>query len=480
MEISALIGRDVGFKSEITGLSYDSRTAKKGDMFFCLKGFTLDGHAYAKAAYDKGARVFVVEDRIYLPPDAKLIYCSNSRAMLALASAAFFDHPANKLYVIGITGTKGKTTTSFMIKNIFEKAGRKIGVIGTNGIYYDGKTIECHNSTPESYIIQSTMADMVKCGCDAVVMEASSQGFKMHRTDFLQFDAGLFTNISLDHIGPYEHETFADYIHCKKQILSQSKKAFVNCNMDFYAKAIDGVKTPYTTFGESNDADIKIKDVKFGYKDGRMSTNFVCDVCGDAQYIECNMPGLFSIYNAAGAIAVARNAGIKWSAIKKGLMDVYVEGRMEVVPTNTDYTVIIDFAHNALSCEKLFETIKEYHPKRIISLFGCGGNRSILRRHDMGRIIGQNSDITIVTTDHPRTESLEDINRDIKTGLDKSSTEQIYINDRKTAIETALSMAQSGDCILLIGKGHEHYDDINGVIYPLYERQIVLDYLASK
>lgn len=480
MDISKIIGKSVDFCMDITGLSYDSRNAKPGDLFFCIKGYNSDGHVYAKNAYGKGVRCFVAEDKIELPGDAHVIYFDDTRIALANASAAFFDFPARSMYTIGITGTKGKTSTSFMIKRIFECAGKKVGLIGTTGIYYNGVFEDSCNSTPESYIIHSTLAKMRDSGCDVAIIEASSQGFKMHRTDGLEFDVGIFTNISPDHIGPLEHESFDDYLQCKCMLFKQSKRTYINADTEYYDQLAQYFSGNCFTFGKSENTDIRIKDISYSVNDGKLSTSFTYIEDGMVQNIYCNMPGEFSIYNAAGAISVARGAGIDWTAIKKGLSDVYVKGRMEIVPTNTDYTVIIDFAHNALSCEKLFETIKAYSPKRIISIFGCGGNRSMMRRYAMGKIIGEGSDITIVTADNPRTEPIDSINKDIKAGLNESGTAQIYIDDRKLAIETALDMAKPGDCILLIGKGHEDYQEIGDQKIRFVEREVVENYLASK
>lgn len=483
MDISSIMRRDVGFKADITGISYDSRKAREGDLFFCLKGFNSDGHKYAKSAYDNGARVFAVTDDIDLPSDAHIIKCNDTRHELALASDAFFEHPSKSMYTIGITGTKGKTSTSFMLRRIFECAGKKVGIIGTMGIYCGDEYIESHNSTPESYVIHSSMAKMRSAGCDVVIMEASSQGFKMHRTDGIMFDAGIFTNISPDHIGPTEHDDFEEYLSCKCMLARQSKKMYVNAdmqNLDALMNAINSAGTPFMTFGKAQSADFRIKAASFGTDGNTMATSFVCETEREQQKIVCNMPGEFSIYNALAATVAARGYGIDWQYIRQGLSSVYVEGRMEVLQTGTDYSVIIDFAHNAISCEKLFETIKLYSPKRIISIFGCGGNRSLQRRADMGYIIGKNSDISIVTADNPRTEPIAHINMDIKQGLDRTETEQIYIDDRKAAIHAALDMAQAGDCILLIGKGHEKYQEVGDGLCPFCERDIVFDYFASK
>lgn len=478
MDISEITGR-ADFAADITGISYDSRKAKSGDLFVCLKGFNSDGHRFAKNAYDNGARVFAVQDGIELPDDAKIIRCDDTRRALALYSAAFFGHPSRSMYVVGITGTKGKTSTSFMLKRIFECAGKKVGIIGTTGIYYGDTFEETGNSTPESYILQETLAKMRDHGCDVAVMEASSQGFKLCRTDGIMFDAGVFTNISPDHISPTEHRDFDDYLACKCRIFDQCRHAYINADSDRLDEIMSRVHTPHTTFGIENSADIHISDENFVSEHGKMYTEFFCTESDVRHAMVCNMPGRFSLYNAAAAIAVSRGAGIDWDCIKRGLSDVYVKGRMEVVPTNTPYTVIIDFAHNAVSCENLFETIKQYGPKRIISVFGCGGQRSVTRRYGMGQVIGTYSDISIVTADNPRMEALENINKDIKVSLDKTDTVQVYIDDRADAIRYALDTAQPGDCVLLIGKGHESSQDIYGVVTPFNERQIVLDHLRK-
>ncbi len=476
MKLSQILRRFVKNDIDITEIINDSRGAKAGALFFCLKGAVSDGHAFAADAYEKGVRHFVAEDKITLPPDAEVFYTDNARADLALAAAEFYGHPAEKLYVIGITGTKGKTSTSFMLRAIFEEAGHKVGVIGTTGIFYGDKQLYVHNSTPDALILHKCFYEMVQCGCDTVVMEASSQGFKLFRTYGITFDAAIYTNLSPDHIGSNEHADFEEYFKCKKQIFKQCKKAFVNTDTDYFEQIICGVACPMVTFGEDENADVRITSKESTSKNGKMCTKFDCVCGGKVHTFDLSMHGAFSIYNAAAAVSVAVDRGIPYSCIYNGLKNVYVEGRMEIVPVNEEFTVIIDYAHNALSCQKLFEAIKDYEHNRIISVFGCSGGRSVYRRYEMGEIIGRNSDICFVTADDPRNEKQEDIFEDIKVGINKTDTVSYFIKDREEAIHKAMDTALPGDIILLLGKGHEHVQEIGDIAYPFCENQIVRDY----
>lgn len=461
---------DISCNSErnVTTLCNDSRKADGESVFICIKGFSADGHKYAVTAYDKGCRAFVAMEQLALPEDAEVYYVEDTRKTMALLAAAINGHPAKKLRIIGITGTKGKTSISYTLKSIFEKQGHKVGLMGTVGILYGNVHVESPNSTPESTVIHEYLKKMLETGIDTVVMEATSQGFKLHRTYGITFDAGIYTNLSPDHIGPAEHESFEEYRECKKMLFSQSKIVFANGDCEHFSYMKENVSVPVVTFG-FGETDAKAENDVYEKDGGGLYTAFRC---GKETY-KTYIPGRFSIYNALAAIVTARHFGISEDSIKKGLEETRVEGRMESISLPTGAVAIIDYAHNELSTENLFQALKLYNPKRIITVFGCGGNRSKLRRYGMGEIVAKNSQLSIVTSDNPRDEALEDIIADIFVGINKTSGKSTVIESRKEAIEYAVRNSSEGDYILIIGKGHQHYEEIKGVHYPFFEAEII-------
>ena len=464
---------------DIQDVIYDSRKALPDTIFVCIKGYTRDSHDLAEEVYNKGVRVFAVEKSISLPEDAIIIKCKNTRKFLASASSNLFSRPSEKLNTIGITGTKGKTSVSFMLKSIYEAAGRKVGIIGSTGIYIGEEFYDTANSTPESYLIHKFYNEMLIKGCDTAIIEATSQGFKLARTHGIGFNFGVFTNLSPDHIGENEHKDFDEYLECKKMIFSQSDKVIVNSDCEHYERIVSGAECPVVNVGTNNDSAVSCVSRSFSTGEKSLLTEFTYRENGNDFPVLLNTPGKFSVDNALLAIAVARQDGISHEAIREGLAKAFVKGRMEIVPTNTDYTVIIDFAHNEFSVKTLFDTIKLYNPKRIISVFGCGGNRSKLRRYGMGEVIGANSDLSIITSDNSRFEKVEDIISDILVGMHKTDGKYIIIHHRREAIKEALREAREGDVILLIGKGHESYEEIEGVQYPFDEREVVKTALSE-
>ncbi len=458
---------------EINNISYDSRKATNGDLFVCIKGYLSDGHKYAKNAYNNGVRVFAVEKVLDLPQDATIIYVDDTRKFLALASAAYFNYPAEKLKTVAITGTKGKTSISYMLKTILENAGIKTGIMGTTGIYYGDTAIKTENSTPESYEIHYHFAKMVECGCKAVVVEATSQGFKLDRTAGINFDIGIYTNLSPDHIGGNEHADFNEYLNCKKMLFTQCKQAIANADSKYFADITAEAICPIKTYAVDNDADYKAENISFTTENDRLCTKFICKGSAEGFGVNLNIPGKFNVYNALSAILTAKELGVSNNIIAKSLGETFVKGRMEIVPTNNGSTVIIDYAHNELSVKSLFDTIKVYNPKKITVVFGCGGNRSKLRRFAMGEIIGNNADLSVITSDNPRFERLDIIIEDILVGMHKTNGKYIIINDRKDAIEYAVKNAVPGEVVLIIGKGHQLYEEIEGIQYSFDEREIV-------
>ena len=469
-------------ETDVSDVMYDTRRLSEnenGALFVCIAGFRADGHDRAEEAYQKGVRLFAAQKPLSLPSDATVISAEDTRKFLALASANLFGRPAEQLFTVAITGTKGKTSTSFMLQSILNAAGIPTGVIGSTGIYYGTHFEETGNTTPESYLLHRTYRQMLDAGCKAVVIEAASQGFKLHRTYGIQFDAGIFTNFAPDHIGPGEHEDLEEYLSCKKQIFPQSKHCYINGDDPHFAEIVRDVTTPYTVYGVESDVSLRATDPTFTTENHRLRTSFTAR-CGQESFpVELGVPGVFSLSNAMAAIAVAKELNIPTAAMQQGLRDVRVRGRMEILPIDKPFTVIIDAAHEEFGCRGLFETIHRYRPGRILSVFGCGGNRSKLRRYGMGEVIGQNSDLSIITSDNSRLEKTEDIIADILVGMEPTGGKYEIIIDRRKAIKRALCLAQPGDCILLIGKGHETYEDIGGKKTPFDEKQIILDFIAA-
>ena len=465
-------------ETEITSIEYDSRKVQAGSIFVCLKGFQSDGHKFAQMAVEKGAAALLVEDLPDFDTDAVVVQVEDSRRALAYMSAAWFGYPARKMTVIGLTGTKGKTTTSFMMKKILEQAGHKVGLIGTTGAYIDQKKIETKNTTPESFELHSLFSQMVQDGCDAVVMEASSQGFKLERTAGVEFDYGAFLNISPDHISPGEHESFEEYLNCKKMLFDQTKRAVVNIDAEHWQEVTADAKD-LTTISVKQQADLYAENIENIWKPGLLGSSFTVQGSFKGE-ITLSMPGVFNVENALISMAIAGLMGISFETVAEALRCVTVKGRAQVLPVPASMgTFIIDYAHNALSMESILHMLSSYQPGRLICLFGGGGNRPKQRRYDMGLIAGKYADLTIITTDNPRFESPQDINEHIIEGLNVHEGEYKIIMDRAEAIRYLMEHCGPKDLVVLIGKGHEEYQDIRGVKYYFSEEKVVLDYLKE-
>lgn len=464
--------------NEITSVVYDSRKAEPGSLFLCIKGAVSDGHAYAKEVAEKGASVLVVQDVVEVPEDVTVIQVENSRYAMACISAAWFDHPAKKLKTIGITGTKGKTTTTYLVKSILENAGHKTGLIGTIETIIGEEHIPSANTTPESYLVQQYFAKMAEAGCDSVVMEVSSQGLMLHRTAGFTFDIGIFTNLEPDHIGPNEHKDFEDYLHCKALLFKQCKTGIFNADDQHLEQILEGHTCEVETFGFSEKADLRAENTKLVTGKGTLGIHY--DVKGLMDFpVEIDLPGKFSVYNSLTAIAVCRHFNVTEENIQKALKQAKVKGRIEMVKVSDDFTLMIDYAHNAMSLESLLTTLKEYKPNRLVCLFGCGGNRSKLRRYEMGEVSGKLADLTIITSDNPRNEEPQEIINDIKVGIGKTDGKYVEIIDRKEAIAYAIHHGQPGDIVVLAGKGHEDYQEIKGKKYPMDERVLIQEILEE-
>lgn len=463
---------------EISDIVYDSRKVTKNSIFVCLKGHVLDGHEYIEDALKKGAVAIVSENDIKISTGT-LIVVENTRKFLAEVSANFFGHPATKLKVIGLTGTKGKTTTSFMIKNILEQSGEKVGLIGTLGVVLSDKIIKTNNTTPESYDVQKHLKYMVDNGYSYCIIEASSIGLRDHRISGFIFDVGVFTNFSHDHIGDGEHDSIQEYLECKSILFKNCKLGIFNIddnNFNFISKNSNCL---VKTFGINSAGDYYASSTKLVNYRGSIGVKFdvLGDVCLNDVYIP--IPGKFNIYNALAAIAVCNHFNVSSDNILNGLRTVYVKGRVEPVNVSDKFALFIDYAHNALSMENVLKTLREYNPKRLVTLFGAGGNRPKIRRYEMGEISGKYSDLSIITSDNPRFEEPLDIIEDIKIGINKTNGKYVVIPDRKEAIKYCIENAQDGDIIVLAGKGHEDYQEIKGIKYPMDERIIISEILKE-
>ena len=472
-------------ETEVKDIIYDSRKIAKDTMFVCMVGAITDGHNYIKDAVEKGASAIVVEREeaaAQIPDSITVIQVKSTRYALALMSAALFDHPARKLITIGLTGTKGKTTTTYMIKSVLEMAGKKVGLIGTIGALIGDEKLPSKNTTPESYELHRMFAAMVEAGCEYVVMEVSSQGLKLDRTAGIEFDYGVFTNLSPDHIGPAEHASFEEYLECKSMLFSQCKKGIINAD-DVHSEEILKNHTceVYSFATEKTEflgkpVDLAAYEIGYIKENGKLGMDFKVKGVMECE-AKVHIPGRFSVSNSLVTMLVCHLAGISNEAIQKGLEKVQVKGRVEMLPVSKDYYLIIDYAHNEVSTRSVLTTLLEYHPKRLICVYGGGGNRSKLRRYDMGEVTGAMADLCVLTCDNPRDEEIKDINEDIKVGLARSNGKYIEIEDRKEAIAYCMTHAQPGDMIVLLGKGHEDYQEIKGVKYHFDEREAVAEIL---
>lgn len=462
----------------VNELVYNTKKVTKESMFVCIKGAAFDSHDAAADAAKSGAIVIVAERPVEVPEGICVVLVKDTRYALALISAAYFDYPARKLKVIGITGTKGKTTTTFMIRSILEHAGIRTGLIGTIETIIGDRHIPASNTTPESYTIQAYFAAMVEAGCQVAVMEVSSQGLKLHRTAGILFDIGIFTNLAPDHIGPNEHESFEEYLECKSRLFRQCRVGIVNADDEHCGQILEGHTCQVETYGFSEKADLRASDVKLVSRPGFLGVAY--HVSGLADFdVEIDMPGRFSVYNSLVAIAVCRHFDISREDVLEALETAQTKGRIEKIKVSDDFTLMIDYAHNAMSLESLLTTLKEYHPKRLVCLFGCGGNRSRMRRFEMGEVSGRLADLTVITSDNPRFEEPQAIIDDIRTGIEKTDGKYIEIIDRKEAIRYVIEHGQPGDVIVLAGKGHEDYQEIRGVKYSMDERVLIQEVLEE-
>ena len=463
---------------EISDIAYDSRKVTKNSVFVCLKGHNSDGHEYILDAVKNGATAVVSEKYIEIN-NAALIVVENSRRFLADISANFFNHPAKKINMIGLTGTKGKTTTSFMIKSILEKYGKKVGLIGTLGVVLSDRIVKTNNTTPESYEVQKYLKYMSDEGYSHCIIEASSIGLRDDRISGFTFDVGVFTNFSHDHIGDGEHKSIEEYLECKSILFRNSKCGIFNVDDNNFHSVSKSSTCAVKTFGINNPGDYQAEKIELVNHSGNIGIKFNVSGKINLSEVYIPIPGKFNVYNALAAIAVCDTLNIPAEKIIDGLKIVHVKGRVEPINISEKFSLFIDYAHNALSMENILKTLREYSPKRLVTVFGAGGNRPKIRRYEMGEMSGKYSDLSVITSDNPRFENPMDIIEDIKIGINKTGGKYVVIPDRKDAIKYCIENALEGDIIVLAGKGHEDYQEIKGVKYPMDERVIINEILKE-
>lgn len=456
--------------AEVTAVNFDSRNIQEGALFVCIHGFIVDGHSFITDALEKKASVIVIQDDQTLFSEEKLAEISKERHVtvisvpdtrigLAKISAAFFRNPASQLNLVGITGTKGKTTTTFMLHDIFVCAGRKTGLIGTVSNIVANKVRQASRTTPESYDLQELLSEMVEDGSDSCIMEVSSQGLMLSRVHGCSFSVGAFTNLYHDHIGEHEHKNMEEYLNAKNLIFDQSSCGVINMDTPVSEKVIDYAKKrcPVFTYGLSENCDCRASDIRKASRRGIAGSEVQIDSPWYQGKLFIALPGQFNVYNALCAISVSGICGIPFDAVKKSLARVSVPGRLQMIRNDKNVTILVDYAHNAASLEILLETLREDCRGRLITVFGCGGNRSKTRRTEMGEVSGRLSDLTVITSDNPRNEDPADIINNILSGIAETSGKYIVEPDRRKAIEYAISTAVTEDFVIIAGKGHENY-----------------------
>lgn len=461
--------------TEIRGLACDSRRVEPGYLFAALPGARVNGLDYLPQALERGASALLTEGPLEAP--APVVSVPDARKALALLAAEFYGHPAEKLTLIGITGTKGKTTTAHILKAILEAAGEKTAMSGTLGGFIGGKQVlEPGNTTPEPVTLHRFFAQAAEAGCTHLVMEVSSQGLKQGRVYGVDFGLALFLNLSPDHIGGAEHRDFAEYLHCKSLLFRQCGAALANSDESHWRQVLAHCAAPVTTFGFSPGADVQGGAVRPFRENGVLGCEF--PIRGWAEPLRVCLPGPYNAADALAAAAAARVLGITEAAVREGLRTVRVPGRAELLPLPGGVTAVIDYAHNGASFESILSTLADYDHKRLIVVFGAGGNRPKLRRRDMAEAAAKYAHFAVVTADNPRWERVEDICGDIESALEGRIPCQI-IYDRAEAIRFALDMARPGDIVALLGKGHEEYIESRGQRLPFSERAVVETWTAD-
>lgn len=450
---------------EINNICYNSLKVRNGDVFVAIKGFNADGHKYIASAIENGAVAVIVEDVTDGLSVPQIVF-EDTRAALAHLSNRFYDYPSDKFKLIGVTGTNGKTTVTYLVKAILESKGYKVGLIGTNQNMVGNMVLKSDRTTPESLELQELFSIMVRDGVDYVVMEVSSHSLELNRVLGCNFEVGAFTNLTQDHLD--FHITMDNYVKAKSKLFSMCKYGVINIDDGYTEKLIDGITCDAQYYGVKQDCAHKAEDIVYGEK----GIEFTVDGCR----ISLPIPGEFSVYNALCAIGICGALGINTSVCAHALADAHgVKGRAEVVNIPSDYTVMIDYAHTPDGVENIINAVKGFCKGRVITLFGCGGDRDKTKRPIMGEIAGRLSDLCVVTSDNPRTENPSAIIEDIVVGIDRTDVKYEVVENRKEAIERAMSLAEKGDIVLLLGKGHETYQILNEGVIDFDERKIVAE-----
>jgi len=462
------IGEDV----EVKELRYNSRKVEKGDVFCCVVGTFADGHKYAAQAVEAGAAALVVERQLEL--DVPQILVENTRVAMAEMAAAYYGNPADEMVMVGITGTNGKTSTSYMLKSVAERMGKKVGLIGTIRNMIGDIIIDTERTTPESVDLQRILRQMKDENVDVVIMEVSSHSLDQKRVHGISYDIGCFTNLTQDHLD--YHKTFENYFSAKKLLFAQCKKAVINLDDSYAADMVAGMDIPVMSVGVREQADITASEIDITTRGVQFDFNYR----NVTSRFNVPIPGLFSVFNAMSAAGIALSLGWTLDSIKYGLEHmVSVSGRLEPLPTGkNEFTVLLDYAHTPDALENLLKTVRGFATGRVVTLFGCGGDRDHAKRPIMGEIAGRFSDFAIVTSDNPRSENPMDIIASVEDGVKKSGCEYIIIENRRDAIEYALKNAKKNDVIILAGKGHENYQEINGGKQHFDEKEIVSEILG--
>ena len=463
---------------DITNINSDSRKIKENGLFVAINGFTKNGTDFIPNAIENGAKAIIVEpdtdiDSLNIPENITVISVKNTRKALAYASCEFYDNPSKKLKLIGVTGTKGKTTSTFMIKSILEKHGLNVGLIGSIAVYInDDKIEDTDRTTPESFEIQKHLANMVEKNVDVAIIEVSSQAMKLDRVTGCDFDVSLFTNLTEDHISAKEHPNMEDYFNCKLELIKISKHGVINNDNETVSKIKNMLPNKdIKTFAIDNEADFKVNPNNVIITDSYIDFSYFYN--GKEEKVEAAIPGKFSIYNALGAISVCSYFNVTPDEIRDALKDLKVLGRSELVPNKLGLTIMIDYAHTPSSLESILTAVKSYAKGRIICAWGVGGDRDAKKRPIMGEISGRLADYTVLMSDQVRTEDPLKILKEIEVGIIPTGKPYKIVVDRTEGIKYAISIAKPGDIIVIPGLGHDLYLERNGVKYPYDERKVI-------
>lgn len=460
---------------DVNSLQYNSKKVSEGDVFFCIKGYSTDGHQYAENAQKSGAKVIIAEKEVKGATDVTVVLVEDSRKALALCAANYYGNPADKLKLIGITGTNGKTTSTYMIKAILEEAGYKVGLIGTIANYIGNEKLATERTTPESLELQQLFAEMVDKKVDYCVMEVSSHSLELCRVYGLNFKYGMFSNLTQDHLD--FHKTFENYYKAKLKLFMISENSVINIDDPYGEQIYKDVNKNKFTYSIDKESDYRAKDIVLHSRGAKYNLCYK----GGQEEISIFIPGKYNIYNSLCAAAACIEEGISIDAVKRGLEKVQVPGRCELVGKeyNLDFDIIIDYAHSPDGLINILNTAREFTKNRLISVFGCGGNRDRTKRPIMGEIGSRLSDIAIITSDNPRDEEPMDIIADILEGITKDN--YIVVENRKEAIKKAIDIAEPGDVIVIAGKGHEDYQIFkNKQIIHFDEREVVKEILDNR